>query len=378
MERELILRDQMKTKQLSDSDLFITPVRFGSSAWEHSLAPIRRALELLGRMSPTAATILAVVLVAVIAWFDYVTGDFSLALFYLVPVVLATWNAGRVTGWFTGVLSAAAWLVADAALSHPYGHPLLPYWNAAMLALIYGVVAHLLSLLHQLQAELQERVERRTASLAEVHHRVKNNLQIISSLLMLQAEKLSDAADRAVFDECRDRIYSMARLHEQLYSSGEFSDLDFAAHLREMAEMLVRSHTPKGCNLALVVRADPVAVDLDLAVTLGLIANELLLNALKHGFNGRPTGKVTVELYEGNCNQMTVGDDGCRFPPGFDARKSAGLGLELVLGMARQIRGEAKIENDPAGGTRTTIFFPSLLSSETATTEPQSKPTYHD
>jgi len=352
----------MKTKQLSNSDLFITPVRFGTSAWEQSFAPIHRTLELLSRMSHTAATVLAVALVAVIAWFDYVTGDFSLALFYLVPVVLATWNAGPVSGWFIGVLSAAAWLVGDPALSRAYGHPLMPYWNAAMLALIYGVVAHLLSMLHQLQAELQERVERRTASLAEVHHRVKNNLQIISSLLMLQAEKLSNPADKAVFDECRDRIYSMARLHEQLYSNGEFSDLDFAAHLREMAEMLVRSHTPKGCNLALDVRADPVAVDLDTAVTLGLIANELLLNALKHGFNGRPAGKVTVELYEGNRNQMTLRDDGCGFPPGFDARKNAGLGLELVLGMTRQIRGEAKIENDPAGGTRTTIFFPSLLS----------------
>jgi two-component sensor histidine kinase len=265
----------MKTKQLSNSDLSITPVRFGTSAWEQSLAAIHRTLELVDRMSHTAATILAVVLVAVIGWFDYITGDFSLALFYLVPVVLATWYAGRVGGWFIGVLSAAAWLLGDPALSHSYGNPLMPYWNAGMLALIYGIVAHLLSMLHQLQAELQERVERRTASLAEVHHRVKNNLQVVSSLLMLQAEKLSNAADKAVFDECRDRIYSMARLHEQLYSSGEFSDLDFAAHLREMAEMLVRSHTPKGCILALDVLAEPVAVDLDTAVTLGLIANEL-------------------------------------------------------------------------------------------------------
>jgi two-component sensor histidine kinase len=370
----------MKTKQLDNSDLFITPVRFGAStvggsAWEQSAAAIHRALEFLDRISQTAATVLAIVLVAVIACFDYVTGDFSLTLFYLVPVVLATWYAGRISGWFIGALSAAAWLLGDPALSHAYGHSLMPYRNAAMLALIYGVVAHLLSMLHRLQIELQERVERRTASLAEVHHRVKNNLQIISSLLMLQAEKLSNPADKAVFDECRDRIYSMARLHEQLYSSGEFSDLDFAAHLREMAEMLVRSHTPQGCILALDVRADPVAVDLDTAVTLGLIANELLLNALKHGFAGRPAGKLTVELHAGNPNQMTVRDDGRGLPPGFDATKNAGLGLELVLGMTRQIRGEAKIENDPAGGTRATIFFPSLLPSNT---EPQSKPTSHD
>src|ERR1700720_2995566 len=313
----------MRTKQLSNSDFFITPFRFGSSAWEKTLAPVPRTLELLGRMSHTAATILSVLLVAVIAWFDYITGDFLLALFYLVPVVLATWNAGPVSGWFIGVLSAAGWLVGDSALSHAYGHTLMPYWNAAMLALIYGIVAHLLSALHRLQAELQERVERRTVSLAEVHHRVKNNLQVISSLLMLQAEKLTNAADKAVFGECRDRIYSMARLHEQLYSNGEFADdLDFAAHLREMAEMLVRSHTPQGCILALEVRADPVAVDLDTAVTLGLIANELLLNALKHGLGGRPAGKLTVELHAGNRNQMSVRDDGSGLPVGFDAKKN--------------------------------------------------------
>jgi two-component sensor histidine kinase len=299
--------------------------------------------------------------VAVIAWFDYVTGDFSLAVFYFAPVVLATWYAGRASGWFIGLLSAAAWVLAD----QPDGEPFRPYWNAAMLTLTYGIVVHLVWALERLQAELRKRVERRTASLAEVHHRVKNNLQIISSLLMLQAEKLTNAADKAVFGECRDRIYSMARLHEQLYSSGDYSDLDFAAHLREMAQMLVHSHTPPGCNLALEVRADPVTVDLDTAVTLGLIANELLLNALKHGFDGRSAGKLTVELHAGNPNQMTVRDDGSGLPPGFDAGNNTGLGIELVLGMTRQIRGEVNIKNDPAGGTRTTIFFPPLSSPKT-------------
>jgi two-component sensor histidine kinase len=317
------------------------------------------------RVSRTTATALAVALVAVIACFDYVTGDFSLAVFYLAPVVLATWYAGRTSGWFIGLLSAAAWFVADQRLSQADGEVLRPYWNAAMLALTYGIVAHLLATLHRLQAELHKRVERRTASLAEVHHRVKNNLQIISSLLMLQAEKLTNAADKAVFGECRDRIYSMARLHEQLYSSGDFSDVDFAAHLREMAEMLVHSHTPPGCTLPLEVLADPVAVDLDTAVTLGLIANELLLNALKHGFDGRSAGKLTVELHAGNPNQMIVCDDGSGLPPGFDAKKNPGLGIELVLGMTRQICGEVKIESGPAGGTRTTIFFPPLSSSKT-------------
>jgi two-component sensor histidine kinase len=318
---------------------------------------------------------LAIALVAVIGWFDYLTDDFSLAVFYLAPVALATWYAGRGSGWVIGVLSAAAWLLADQPLSQAGGEPLRAYWNAAMLLLIYGIVAQLLSVLERLQVELRNRLEQRTALLTEVHHRVKNNLQIISSLLALQAEKLTNAADKAVFGECRDRIYSMARLHEQLYSSGEFSDLEFGAHLREMAEMLVQSHTKPGCHLTLEVRADPVAMDLDTAVTLGLIANELLLNALKHGFEGRSTGTLTVELRAGNPNQMSVRDDGRGLPPGFEAGTNLGLGIELVLGMTRQIHAEAKIENDPAGGARATIFFPSPPASQTET---RSEPTYHD
>src|SRR5438046_6780636 len=134
----------MKTKQLGNSDLFITPVRFGasaigSSAWEQSAAAIHRALELLARISQGAVTVLAVILVAVIAWFDYVTGDFSLAVFYLVPVVLATWYAGRVSGGFIGVLSAAGWLVGEPELSRVYGHALIHYVIVERLPLSSGI-----------------------------------------------------------------------------------------------------------------------------------------------------------------------------------------------------------------------------------------------
>ena len=119
------------------------------------------------RLSGAAITSLAAILVALVAWFDYVTGDFSLAVFYLAPVALATWYAGRVSGWFIAMLSAVGWLVGDLALSHFYGRALMPYWNAAMLALTYGVVVQLLSALQGFQAELEERVEQRTASLAK-------------------------------------------------------------------------------------------------------------------------------------------------------------------------------------------------------------------
>jgi two-component sensor histidine kinase len=330
------------------------------------------------RLSRTGVTALAAALVAVIGCFDYLTGDFSMAVFYLVPVAFATWFAGRESGWSISLLSAAAWFVGNIATSNRASdYPVIHIWNAAVPALFYVIVVQLLSALHRVQTELEERIERRTISLAEVHHRVKNNLQIISSLLMLQAEKLSNSDDKAVFGECRDRIHSMARLHEQLYSKGRFDHLDFAAHLQEMARMLVRSHTPPGCALTLALDTAPVSIDLDTAVTLGLVANELILNALKHAFVGRPSGRLTVEMHAGDPNRMTVCDDGRGLPPGFDAGNNAGLGTELVLGMTRQLRGEAKIENDPAGGTRATISFPSLPPSKTGT-QPKTKSSPHD
>ena len=123
----------------------------------------------LANFSRPAVTTLAIVLVAVTGWFDYVTGDFSLALFYLVPVGIATWYSDAANGWFMGFLSAVAWLVGELALSRPDGQLFLPYWNAAMLALICGVVVQVLSALHRLQVELEERVRRRTASLVQAN-----------------------------------------------------------------------------------------------------------------------------------------------------------------------------------------------------------------
>jgi two-component sensor histidine kinase/CHASE3 domain sensor protein len=208
------------------------------------------------------------------------------------------------------------------------------------------------------EAKLEASLGEREILLKEVHHRVKNNLQVISSLLGLEAEKLSDSSARAVFKECRDRIHSMARLHQQLYARGEFAHVDFGAHLREMAEMLIDAHAPAGCHVTLNVRAEPLALDLDSAVTLGLVANEVVLNALKHAFIGRSHGVLEIQVHNGDPREIVVCDDGVGLPPQFDPKRNAGLGLELIFGLMQQIHGAAKIENGPADGTSTTLTFP--------------------
>lgn len=200
-------------------------------------------------------------------------------------------------------------------------------------------------------------LEEKENLLKEIHHRVKNNLQIISSLLLLQASKLKDAADAEIFAECRERIQFMARLHEQLYNSGNLQRIDFGKNLQEIAEMLLHTHAPAGCQLLIEKKIDPLELDVDTSQVLGLLATELLLNSLKHAFPGRKTGIIRLELYSGVKNTMVVSDDGIGLPPGFNGIKNGRMGMNLAHALARQIRGEVEISNNPGGGTRMAVVF---------------------
>ncbi len=218
----------------------------------------------------------------------------------------------------------------------------------------------------QIEGELRESLAEKEILLKEVHHRVKNNLQVVSGLLSLEAEKLKDAHSATIFKECRDRIHSMARLHQQLYGRGRFAHVDFGSHLQETAEMLVRSHAPTGCDVVLETQVEPIELDLDLAVNLGLIANELILNSLKHAFAGRTAGLLRVDLHAGTPCALIVSDNGCGIPPEFDVKHSSTLGIELVSGLTGQIRGEFELRNRETGGAVATVRFNNQCSNSSA------------
>src|SRR6516164_6270674 len=313
--------------------------------------------------SPTVAVIESALLMLLIGWIDYVT-DFNVTVFYFVPVVLATWRAGRKAGWFIAVLCGGTVLTAD--LMGPRGGRLIAfsYVNAGIIVLASAALAELVISSRRAHERLKVLLALKTVSLTEIHHRLKNNLQIVSSLLRLQSSKFADPAVRDVFTECRDRINAMARLHEQLYDERGQSHLDFAPHLRELAEMLMRSHTPAGCNLTLNVSADEVPLDLDQSILLSLVANELLLNALKHAFRGRSNGKVDTELRTIRDRvTLTIRDDGNGIVPSpTEIEEERGAGIDLVRAMSRQLGGEFLVSRLSTGGTCATISFPSTMS----------------
>lgn len=178
--------------------------------------------------------------------------------------------------------------------------------------------------------------------LKEVHHRIKNNMQVISSLLSIQATKLDGERQRAVFLECRERIRAMSLIHDRLYSTGNYAQIDFADYLREMLSLTVSSNKPDGCDVAIVLEATPLTIEVDHAVPLSLIASELVLNSLKHGFHDRDRGRILVRLDRraGAC-ELFVGDDG----PGPAAAGSPapGTGMQLIDSLTRQIRGVSAV-----------------------------------
>lgn len=198
----------------------------------------------------------------------------------------------------------------------------------------------------RLRASLAEKV----VLLQEVHHRVKNNLQVISSLLSLQGRYLSDPRARAVLLDSQQRVRSIALLHESLYQSPDLARLDVGQYLHRLGASLVRTYSV-GAPPRLQIQTEPVDVDLDAAVPLGLIVNELVTNALKYAFPDGRAGTLWLTLGPtprgGFC--LTVADDGVGLPPDFDPHTAPSLGLHIVHTLSDQLGGT--LARGPGPGT---------------------------
>ncbi|MDK2972992.1 MAG: hypothetical protein PWP23_2747 [Candidatus Sumerlaeota bacterium] len=191
---------------------------------------------------------------------------------------------------------------------------------------------------------LRQSLEEKETLLKEIHHRVKNNLQVVSSLLRLQENQLGESEHRRAFADCRTRVQSMAMVHEQLYRKGNLASIDFVEHLNQLATLLLRGYSSSEHQVVLVRDLAPVEVDIDTAIPLGLIANELLSNAMKHSFGSRTKCTVSIGLQRtGASVTLRVSDDGPGVPPDFDPETTTSLGVRLVRSLVRQLDGQLHI-----------------------------------
>lgn len=207
----------------------------------------------------------------------------------------------------------------------------------------------------QLKASLAEK----EVLLKEVHHRVKNNLQVISSLVSLQSAGHTDPLLQAALGNVRDRVRTMALMHEKLYQSADLGAIEFAGYARGLLEQLWRAYRSEGTRVNLRLDLKPVTLPLHSAAPCGLILNELATNALKHAFCDRADGEVTVELQADDAGQvrLAVRDNGVGLPPDIDWRQGKPLGLRLVQMLTTQLRGTVESHPAPDGGTEFEVTF---------------------
>ena len=206
----------------------------------------------------------------------------------------------------------------------------------------------------QIKAALKEK----ELLLGEVHHRVKNNLQIVQSMLRLQSAKVDDPAVRDILMDCQSRIKSMALIHQTLYQSKDFTKVDFASFLNSLALALINSYRIDSNHIALSIEADQVLLPIDAAVSCGQIVNELLTNALKHAFPEGRRGNISVALSRNEMGEvvLSVTDDGVGIPSSIDMRSQATLGLRLVSLLTDQLKGTLSLQR--ADPTRFILQFP--------------------
>ena len=195
--------------------------------------------------------------------------------------------------------------------------------------------------------------------LKEIHHRVKNNLQIISSLLSLQLSGIDDELLRSLFIQSQNRIKSMALVHEELYESEDLERINFRSYLYNLIAYLNNVYENSE-RITFSFNLEDLLLPINIAIPCGLIMNELLTNAFKHGYKERSCGTINVTIceteHEGKLKIMlTVKDDGCGLPDDFDIDDSTTLGLQLVASLVSQLDGSIKVYNDQ--GAVFTVYF---------------------
>lgn len=299
----------------------------------------------------------------------YLAALATVAIFFAVRLVLddavqrlpvLLFIPAVIIGTFLGGLGAGLAAVGTSALlawyffiPPAYSFDLSPadLWTLGLFVVIgcFGVV--MVSWLIQIAEHAADFEAHEQALLRELQHRVKNHVQIVSSLLQIQSRR-ADPTTQAALQEAGRRLATISAVYGSLYRSGH--EIDFKAHLEDICHVASRAAPDTQCEFK--VQGERVSWDMDLVMPLSLIAGELVANAIHHGCTGQP-GCIEVTLVRANGNvTLTVADTGARLPEGFDVEKTKGLGLQLVRTLCRQINGTFSAKSDKM--TRFIVEFP--------------------
>ncbi len=206
---------------------------------------------------------------------------------------------------------------------------------------------------------IKKSLEEKNLLIKEIHHRVKNNLMVISGLLNLQSRYIHDKNDLEFFKESQSRAKSMALIHERLYQSDNFKSIDFGEYIVKLSNDLFHTYNCDASHVKFDIEVENIMVDVDTAIPLGLIVNELLSNSLKHGFPDARSGDIKIKFHRYHDKlQLIVKDDGIGLSGKIDYKNTDSLGLQLVNLLTGQIDGELEVNMN--GGTEFIISFTEL------------------
>ncbi|MEG4531291.1 PAS domain S-box protein [Microcoleus sp. D2_18a_D3] len=210
------------------------------------------------------------------------------------------------------------------------------------------------------EARIQAALREKEVLIKEIHHRVKNNMQVISSLLQLQAQYIEDEPTLALFEESQTRIHSMALIHEQLYQSEHLDRIALPPYVENLVANLYQSFGCGNTAIQFNLNLDPIYLNIETAIPCGLIINEVVSNSLKYAFTQSAKGEINIEFNELTSQelQLIIQDNGSGFPPGFDVENAETLGLRLVRMLSSQL--DASIAIDSQCGTCYTLIFKEL------------------
>ena len=212
--------------------------------------------------------------------------------------------------------------------------------------------------LYKTKNELEEKIQEKETLIKEVHHRVKNNLQTVSSLLSLQSRGIEDKDVKSLLKSSQNRVITMAIVHEMLYMREDLSKIEYKSYVQELAEYLVRSIKGTSSNITLNIDIPNVKLNIDTAIPLGLLINETVTNALKYGIVDKNKGEIHIKLRKTDDNEfiLYIGDDGQGFSKDVTHKNSKSLGLKLIHNLSRQLQGSI-IRDLTQKGTHYTIKF---------------------
>ncbi|MCP4671458.1 MAG: hypothetical protein GY857_09125 [Desulfobacula sp.] len=210
----------------------------------------------------------------------------------------------------------------------------------------------------KMEKQLVSSLDEKVVLLREIHHRVKNNMQVIVSLLRLHGRRINDANLAKVFEDCRDRINAMSLIHESLYQSDNLARIDFKVYLKKLCRNLSHAYGASGKGIALTVGECNVTLDMDQGIAIGMVITELVSNSFKHAFLPGKRGNISLNMFEldEKSVQLIINDDGKGIPPEVDIMNPPSLGLQLaVSAVTMELGGTIEVERED--GTQFTICF---------------------